>query len=63
MSLFTHEEVCRDCVHSHWVDGSWFWDKQPRFSRCDQNAENDVDAVSGECRTKVVITPSEDEEK
>lgn len=64
MSLFSHEEICQNCIHSHWINGSWFWDNQPRFSRCYKDVESQVDSSRGECKTKKVITePNPEKEK
>ena len=56
MSLFTHEEVCKDCVFSRWIPAESFWDEKSRFAKCEIHAENQVDSASGTC-------PSREEEK
>lgn len=49
MSLYSHEEICRDCEHGQWVDGDKFWDGRPRFMRCRLSLEDGVDHYSGRC--------------
>lgn len=52
MSLFTHDEVCKNCIHSQWIPAELFWDKKPRFASCEVSAENEVDSCSGKCPKK-----------
>ena len=49
MSLYSHEKICSDCENSKWVNGSEFWDGEPRFARCEIGEESSCDGVTGKC--------------
>jgi hypothetical protein len=56
MSLYAHEEVCRDCVFARWIPGEEFWNGKPRFARCGLAREEDIDPLRGKCESRQIET-------
>lgn len=48
MSLYSHEEICVNCVFAH------FYDCCNTFCYCEEGHENDVNGSNGTCKYKDV---------
>lgn len=52
MSLYSLEEICRDCKHSTWHTCKDYYNKETHFCHCKINSEEYVDHLSGSCNVK-----------
>lgn len=53
MSLYSFEEVCNECIYSHWH----FCDEcygSGKFCHCEENHENSISFTRGECEYKEI---------
>ena len=58
MSLFTFEEICKDCYYATWhICGCCY--QKPKFCHCMMSAEPLVDHNRGICSQKYKIEPEE----
>lgn len=57
MSLFTPEEICKDCRFAvYWYCGDEdCGQKHPNFHYCAEHHEEDVNAMQGKCSYKKMI--------
>jgi hypothetical protein len=52
MSLYTRDEVCKNCLLSVWHGCVGCYDKDPKFCHCEEGHEASVDCIKGECEEK-----------
>lgn len=56
MSLYDHEEICRDCKHAVWIKG----EKRTAFDYCKLSADDKVSHIDGTCTDREVRGSTEE---
>lgn len=52
MSLYTRDEICKNCKLAIWHDCIECHDSAPKFCHCLEGHENSVNCVKGTCEEK-----------